>query len=128
MQNAENLHVTAEARILAQAVYSCTREFPSEERFGLAAQMRRAAVSVGSNIYEGCGREGNRELARYLQISYGSISELQYQAVLADDLGLLSSTHSEQLREQLLRTKKMLASLIGALRRRQQRSATRARA
>ena len=120
MQNAENLHVTAEARTLARVVYACTSEFPSDERFGLATQMRRAAVSVGSNIYEGCGREGNRELARYLQIAYGSISELQYQAMLAEDLGLLSSADSAKLGEPLLRTKKMLASLIRALRKRQQ--------
>jgi four helix bundle protein len=119
MQNADNLRVTAQARLVAQVVYEATRQFPSTERFGLAAQMRRAAISIGSNICEGCGRAGNRELTHFLQIAYGSVSELQFQVMLAGDLDLLTVEQSEPLADAVLRTKKMLARLISALRKRQ---------
>ena len=61
MQNPDTLRVSAEAEKLANAIYDYTRRFPREEIFGLVAQMRKAAVSVGSNIFEACGRQGNRE-------------------------------------------------------------------
>ena len=116
MQNAANLRVTAQARLLARAVYEQTSRFPKEERFGLAAQMRRAAVSIGSNICEGCGRHGNRELTHFLQIAYGSVSELQFQALLAGDLSLLSPEQAASLLDEITRVKKMLSRLITALR------------
>ena len=116
MQNADNLRVTRQARGMAKAVYLATEPFPSSERFGLAAQMRRAAVSVGSNICEGCGREGDRELTRYLQIAYGSVSELQFQAALAVDLSFLSAEHGAALLDDVTSTKKMLSRLIKSLR------------
>ena len=71
MQNVKNLQVAERAKTLAVLIYRTTGEFPSTERFGLTAQMRRAALSIGSNIAEGCGREGDRELARFVQIAMG---------------------------------------------------------
>jgi four helix bundle protein len=65
MQDPKNLAVSGRAIELALAVYRLTRQFPADERFGLSAQMRRAAVSVGSNIAEGCGRWSNRELLQF---------------------------------------------------------------
>ncbi len=117
VQNADNLRVTEQARIVARAVYESTRGFPPAERFGLAAQMRRAAVSIGSNISEGCGRHTSRDLVHFLQIAYGSVSELQFQAALATDLGLLSDAQAPLLLDEVTRAKKMLARLIKALRR-----------
>ncbi len=76
MQNPDNLQVTRKARELAVETYRCTASFPRDERFGLTAQMRRAAVSIGSNISEGCGRGGNRELVAFLHYALGSASEL----------------------------------------------------
>jgi four helix bundle protein len=116
MQNAENLRVTKQARDLAKAVYLATSGFPSSERFGLAAQMRRAAVSVGSNICEGCGRHGDRELIHFLQMAYGSVSELQFQTTLAVDLSFLSAEHGSALLDDVTSTKKMLSRLIKSLR------------
>jgi four helix bundle protein len=71
--------VAEHAERLALAVYRLTAAFPPEERFGLAQQLRRAAVSVGSNIPEGCGRRGNRELLNHLYIAMASGSELAFQ-------------------------------------------------
>ena len=65
VQSANNLRVTARARALATGVYRATAQFPVAERFGLTAQMRRAAVSIGSNIAEGCGHRSDRELVRW---------------------------------------------------------------
>ena len=87
MQSAKNLHVYGRALELAKIVYATTLDFPDHERFGLTSQMRRAAVSVGSNISEGCGRRGDKELAGYLYIAMGSASELEFQAELATELG-----------------------------------------
>jgi four helix bundle protein len=116
MQDASKLRVTTQARAVAKVVYNCTRQFPAEERFGLATQMRRAAVSIGSNISEGCGRHGNRELIHFLQIAYGSASELQFQAVLTADLGLLAEQESTLLQREVTDVKKMLSRLIYSLR------------
>jgi four helix bundle protein len=117
MQDAANLRVTEQARVVAKVVYEGTRRFPSAERFGLAAQMRRAAVSIGSNICEGCGRRSNAELAHFLQIAYGSVSELQFQVTLARDLGLLSEEGTLPILDEVTRAKKMLSRLINAVRR-----------
>jgi four helix bundle protein len=116
MQDATNLRVTTQARVVAKLVYHCTRQFPAEERFGLATQMRRAAVSIGSNISEGCGRHGDCELIHFLQIAHASASELQFQAVLTADLGLLAETECAVLQQEVTDAKKMLALLIKALR------------
>jgi four helix bundle protein len=89
MQNPDNMRVAADAERLANAIYDYTREFPKEERFGLAAQMRRAAISIGSNIFEGCGRQGKRgvessaSLRAFLFHSHGSSSELVFQLRVA---------------------------------------------
>ena len=116
MQDALNLRVTDHARSLAKAVYESTSHFPLAERYGLVAQMRRAVVSVGSNICEGCGRHGDRELVHFLQIAYGSVSELQFQVLLAIDLGLIRRERGAPLLEDVTRVKKMLARLITSLR------------
>ena len=116
MQSANNLRVTAHARALATTVYHGTARFPAAERFGLTAQMRRAAVSIGSNITEGCGRSGDRELARFLHIALGSASELEFQITVATDLELLTVDTSERLAQQTVQLKRMLSALIKALR------------
>jgi len=72
---------------LVKLVYSWSNAFPSDEKFGLCAQMRRAAVSIPSNIAEGAAREGSREFAHFLSIARGSLSELETQYVLSSELG-----------------------------------------
>jgi four helix bundle protein len=116
MQNSSNLRVTEYARKLATDVYRVTAKFPVGERFGLTVQMRRAAVSIGSNIAEGCGRTGDRELAQFLQIAMGSASELEFQMLIASDLEFLTSQTAPPLLLDVSRVKKMLARLIKAIR------------
>lgn len=91
MQKTSNLAVAARAKTLAVSVYSLTRTFPTSERFGLTAQMRRAVVSIGSNIAEGCGRHGDSGLVAFLQIAMGSASELEFQLSVAVELGVASA-------------------------------------
>ena len=102
MQPTANLRVAEQAMKLAVAVYRMTSAFPTDERFGLTAQMRRAAVSVGSNIAEGCGRRGNRELLQFLYIASGSASELAFQLQLACALAFGEETAAGATRNELL--------------------------
>ena len=118
MKNPGDLRVTPLARALAAALYAATARFPSGERFGLTAQMRSAAVSIGSNIAEGCGRSGARELTSFLHVALGSASELEFQLLLAVDLGLLSESEAASLLIQTRDLKWMLAGLIKSLRKR----------
>jgi four helix bundle protein len=82
MQDPKRLRVMGEARALAVHVYRLTHQFPRDERFGLTAQIRRAAVGIGSNSAEGCGRRGDGELLHYLYTASGSASELAFQLAL----------------------------------------------
>jgi four helix bundle protein len=111
MQRTTNLRVAEQATKLAIAVYRMTSAFPTEERFGLTAQMRRAAVSIGSNIAEGCGRRGNREFLQFLYIASGSASELAFQLQLACALGFGDKTGVDSTQNELLSLQRMLNRL-----------------
>ncbi len=115
MQSAKNLHVYAKALELAKAVYAVTAAYPADERFGLTSHMRRAAVSVGSNIAEGCGRRGDKELTGYLHIALGSASELEFQCELSIELGYVSTADVDTLLSQVTGMKRMLSRLIKAI-------------
>ena len=92
-------------------LYQMTSGFPKDELFGLTAQIRRCAASIPANIAEGCGRLGNSEFHRFLQISCGSSNELEYHLLLAKDLGYLKDTDYESAQEKLLELKRMLVAL-----------------
>ena len=111
MQDSKNLRVTEYAENLAVATYEHTATFPRSECFGLTSQMRRAAVSIASNIAEGCGRRNNRELLPYLSNAAGSASELACQLRIATRLHYGDQASAEQLRIEALRVAKMLARL-----------------
>ena len=115
MKDFRSLIVWRRAHSLVLAVYRATERFPTEERFGLTSQVRRAAVSVPTNIAEGCGRGGEKEFARFLSIAMGSASEVQYLVLLAGDLALLEATTRDGLEAQVNEVKKMLATLRGRL-------------
>src|SRR5471032_1838926 len=106
MQSAKNLRVYAHALELATLTDRVTATFPGEERYGLIAQMRRAAVSIGSNIAEGCGRLGDRELAGFLRIALGSASELEFQCELSAELAHGSAAELEALTQQIASMKR----------------------
>ena len=103
---------------MAIQVYRATAGFPREEQFGLTSQMRRAAVSVASNIVEGCARRSEADYLRFLDMAYGSARELEYQASLAHRLGFLPADEDEyeRLRAACVETSKVLNGLIRALR------------
>jgi four helix bundle protein len=79
------------SRALVKSIYLLTQSFPKEEVFGLTSQMRRAAVSIPSNIAEGAARAGNKEFAQFLNMARGSLSELETQLLIACDLEYMSS-------------------------------------
>ena len=97
------------------AAYKVTGEFPKHELFGLTSQIRRCSASIPANIAEGCGRLGNTELHRFLQIACGSASELEYHFLLAKDLGYMSQQDYDSVRKELLDLKRMLVALTARL-------------
>lgn len=101
---------------VAMLVYRVTARFPKEELFGLTSQIRRAAVSVPSNIVEGCARDSEADYLRFLSIAFGSLRELHYQLDLSRRLSFLSNEDSSLIEPKLVETEKVLNSLIRALR------------
>lgn len=97
---------------LAQLVYKITDRFPVKEQFGLTSQIRRAAISIPSNIAEGAARQTKKEFVQFLHISKGSLSELDTQLELAKRLEYLGQTEWEALNELLERVDRMLSGLI----------------
>jgi four helix bundle protein len=115
MRDFRDLKVWQKAHRFALSIYRQTQELPPEERFGLTNQLRRAATSVASNIAEGCGRDGERELAHFLSIAAGSASEVEYQLLLARDLGYIPDEGHRQLDMQANEIKRMLNAFIRTL-------------
>ena len=89
MKDFRELKVWRKAHELTLAVYQITASFPREELYGLTAQLRRASSSIAANLAEGCGRNGDAELARFCSMAMGSASELEYHLLLARDLKLI---------------------------------------
>jgi four helix bundle protein len=88
-----NLHAWKKAIVLVKDVYNVTKSFPNEEIYGLVSQMRRAAVSVPSNIAEGAARSSKKEFIRFLTISRGSLSELETQLFISVELGYMDRSN-----------------------------------
>jgi len=100
MRDYRKLDVWQLGRGLASSCYSVTGPFPNDERFGLTAQMRRAAVAIPSNIAEGVGRDSDAELLRFLRISLGSLNELETQLLIAMDLGFIKPSECNLIEQQ----------------------------
>lgn len=116
MQGFRRLQVWKKSHQLTLDTYHSTAAFPRQEVFGLTSQMRRAAVSVGGNIAEGCARSGDREFAHFLHIALGSASELEYYLLLAHDLAFLVDRDYGRLADEVSQVKRMLAGLVHKLR------------
>lgn len=96
---------------IAMLVYQITQNFPKEEIYGLKSQMRRAVISIPSNIVEGCTRHSQAEFVRYLEIAYGSLKEVDYQLSLAKRFGYLNEQDFAIYNPAIEETKKVLYSL-----------------
>ena len=116
MKDFRQLKVWEKAHQLALAIYKVTKGFPKEEIYGLTSQIRRASMSVPTNIAEGCGRNTDADFARFLQIAMGSASETEYQLLLSHDLEFLTKEQYEKLNTDVTEIKRMLTSLIQTLR------------
>jgi four helix bundle protein len=116
MKDFRTLHVWKKAHELTLHVYKTTNMFPKEELFGLTSQMRRSSSSIPTNIAEGCGRGSDADFQRFLQIAFGSLSELDYQLILAGDLGYVGPQGQAELAADLLEIPRMLGTLIRKVR------------
>jgi four helix bundle protein len=116
VQDFRNLKVWEKAHALTLDVYKASKSFPREEMYGLTSQIRRASVSIGSNIAEGACRKGDTDFARFLQMAAGSASEVEYHLLLAKDLELLKTVDCQRLSEEVVEVKRMLAALMQKLR------------
>ena len=101
---------------VAVLVYRVTARFPKEELYGLTSQIRRAAISIPSNIVEGCTRDSQADYLRFLYIAFGSLKELRYQLSLSKRLGFLLNEDSSLIEPKVVETEKVLNGLIRALR------------
>ena len=115
MRDFRKLKVWEKAHNLTLQVYRVTKNFPLDEQFGLTGQLRRAAASIPTNIAEGCGRDSERELARFMSIAAGSTSEVEYQLFLACDLDYIKDDTYRGLNHQVNEVKRMLNSFIKKL-------------
>lgn len=111
MKDFRELKVWGKAHQLVLTSYRLTGGFPKQEMFGMTSQIRRCSSSIPANIAEGCGRLGNTELHRFLQIACGSANELEYHLLLAKGLGYLPPADYASVHKQLLEMKRMLVAL-----------------
>ena len=111
MKDFRQLHVWQKAHQLVLAVYRLTASFPRDELYGLTTQLRRSSASIAANLAEGCGRNGDAELARFCSIAMGSASELDYHLLLARDLKLINATDYTAVAQQTTEVKRMLTGL-----------------
>jgi four helix bundle protein len=109
------LKVWQKAHQLTLAVYQITATFPREELYGLTSQLRRCSASIPANLAEGCGRNGDAELARFCSIAMGSASEWEYHLLLAKDLKLIQAKDHAELSQRATELKRMLTALIQKL-------------
>jgi four helix bundle protein len=112
MKDFRDLQVWRKAHLLTIDAYRATNGFPKQEMFGLTSQIRRASVSIAANIAEGCGKRGNGEFQRFLNIATGSASELEYHFLLARDLSLYDETTYVRLNAGVIEIKRMLSALV----------------
>ncbi len=111
MNSVKNLVVWQKAMDVAENIYKITQHYPKEEMYGIISQMRRAAVSIASNIAEGQGRNGNAEKCHFYSIANGSRTELETQLLLSERVGFVKHEEIEVLLNSLVEIGKMLYAL-----------------
>lgn len=115
MHQFKELKVWQKGRILVKKIYKATHKLQKDELFGITSQMRRSAVSIPANIAEGCGRDGDKELSRFLDIANGSAFELQTLVILSLDLEILTQEEFEDFDAKLNEIQKMIFGLKQSL-------------
>jgi four helix bundle protein len=115
MRNYRDLQVWQKAHELTLELYTITRTFAVDEKYGLTSQMRRASVSIGANLAEGCGRSSEAEFARFVRVAMGSGAELFYELLVARDVALLRHADYTRLDGELSTVMRMLSSLLSKL-------------
>jgi len=116
MHNFKELKIWKLSRIFVKDIYLLTKKFPDDERFGLTQQIRRAVVSIPSNIAEGAGRCSDNEFSRFLNIANGSAFEVETQLILSLDLNYISQTEFDFMNEKLQIIEKMIFNFNQSLR------------
>jgi four helix bundle protein len=112
MKDFRTLNVWQKSHKLTVTVYQMTSNFPKEELYGITSQLRRAIISIPTNIAEGCGRGSDKDFAKFIQIAIGSACESEYLILLSNELGFFKKDNFELLTENICEIKKMLTSLI----------------
>ena len=115
MHNFKELKVWQLAMSISKEVFIATRLFPSEEKFTLISQMMRSAISIPSNIAEGCGRKSNKEYYQYLNISLGSSFELETQLIIAREFNYINEANFTPLQSQIIEVQRMISGLQKSL-------------
>ena len=116
MKNFKNLDIWQRSMAMVKSVYVLTDTFPKTEVYGLTSQIRRAMVSIPSNIAEGCGKNSTPDFARFLDMALGSAFELETQLIVSENLGFVNSKDLQPLLEELTQIQKMINKYNQALR------------
>ncbi|MHA7130486.1 four helix bundle protein [Algoriphagus namhaensis] len=115
MHNFKELKVGQKSVDLAIRVYELTNSFPSEEKYGLVSQMRRASISIASNIAEGCAKTSSKSFSNSLEISFGESFELETQIIISQKVGVLSSHGATDLENNIVEIQRMIVGLKNSL-------------
>lgn len=115
MKDYRELQIWQRSHQLTLDLYRATKGFPKEELFGLTSQMRRASSSIPANIAEGCGRDGDAELKRFLTIALGSACELDYHILLATELAYFDAPTGKKLAGEVMELRRMLGAFVQKL-------------
>lgn len=118
MNNHRELEVWKIAISIAKDVYTITKKFPSEEKYGIVDQLKRCSISISANIAEGCGRASSKEFLHFLSISYGSSAELDSLITASYEIGFITKDDFELISEKNIRIQKMNASLRSSIEKR----------
>lgn len=108
----KDLEAWKQGHLLVLSVYKITRQYPKDEQFGIINQMRRAAVSITSNIAEGFSRQTSKEKFQFYSIALGSLTELQNQLLISRDIGYLAESNFKKIDEQSLFVQKLIRGLL----------------
>ena len=115
MKDFKNIEIWKRSHKLTIEIYKATQKFPKEEIFGLTSQIRRAVSSIPANIAEGCGRRTNAELANFLNIASGSASEVEYEILLAKEVGYITAEQCDAWTQEISEIRSMLAAYMRKL-------------